>query len=93
MNIARLFIILMGFLAGLVFGLVAATAQFLPTNTRAEATVALPDCLTPELVDDMLARMTDAQIRGLLAMNWCAAQLRMPHTRTVPAPMIWLRRG
>ena len=66
MNIARLFIVLMGLLAGLVFGPVAATAQFLPTNTQAEATVALPDSLTPDLVDGMLARMTDAQIRGLL---------------------------
>lgn len=45
----------------------AAEAQILPqSGAGAAAAVEIPDELTPEIIDGMLARLTDAEIRGLL---------------------------
>lgn len=51
---------------GLWLSCAAAQAQFLAGGEDPAAAVAIPEALTPEIVDGMLARLTDSEIRALL---------------------------
>ena len=76
----RTFLILLAFI-GLVL---PAQAQFMPSSSAERPEVSTEN-LTPELIDGMLGRLTDAEIREVCAQSLFASQKSGWRKKQAPA--------
>ena len=51
---------------GLVWSMPVLAQAVVPSSSSSEASVELPDPLTPEAIDALVARLSDAEVRDLL---------------------------